>query len=238
MACVSENIIANIVIPSPDKDLGLGAAIFPGGGYQLIAPAEAAPIADWLASVGVAAAVIDYPVGERHPRPFDAAMDALRDVRARPEFSGRRFGVVGFSAGAQLAGMCCHPGAFGREEPRPDFAVFGYPLISMDADTHEGSMVTLLGPDADEQTRERFSVDRLVDAGTPPSFVWQTAEDASVPVINSLRYATACARAGVPIELHVFAHGPHALGLAQGAYAEPWTALCQRWLRDQAGLSA
>ncbi|PWM98980.1 MAG: xylan esterase [Propionibacterium sp.] len=227
---MSRSVIANIALPDPGKDLGLAAAVFPGGGYQLLPEHEGAPVARWLASVGVAAAVIEYPVQQRHPAPLEASLDALGELRGLDGFRDRRLGVVGFSAGAHLAGTCCHPEAFGFRVPRPDFAVFGYPLISMDADTHRGSMETLLGPDADDQTRRTFSIDRLVDPQTPPSFVWQTDEDTSVPVINSMRYALACYRSQVPIELHVFAHGPHALGLAGGAYAEPWTALCARWL--------
>ena len=50
---------------------------------------------------------------------------------------------------------------------------------------------------------------------TPPTFLWHTAEDPAVPVENSLMYASACRRCGVPFELHIFERGGHGLSTCQ-----------------------
>lgn len=68
-------------------------------------------------------------------------------------------------------------------------------------------------------------------ADCPPAFLWHTAEDAMVPVENSLVMADALHRAGVSVELHVFPTGRHGLGLAREApQVSQWTHLCVEWL--------
>lgn len=220
--------------PEPTQDLGLAAAVFPGGGYEMLADHEGEPVARWLASIGVSAAVVAYPVGRCHPAPLSFALDTLGALRAGPRWRGRRIGVVGFSAGGHLAAMCCHPDEYGSASARPDFAVLCYPVIAMDEQGHAGSTAVLLGTRADALTRAHFSVDTVVGPRTPPSFLWHTADDSSVPVANSLRYAAACRAAKVPVELHVFEHGRHGLGLADHNPAAAWRSLCADWLTRRA----
>lgn len=221
--------------PDPANDLGLAVAVFPGGGYRMIADHEAAPVARWFASIGVSAAVVDYPVGQPHPAPFRSALRVLDALRAEPSWRMRRVGVVGFSAGGHLAAMCCHRSEYGAPGPRPDFAVLCYPVIAMDEQGHDGSTAVLLGAVPDERARHHFSVDTVVGQQTPPTFLWHTADDPSVPVANSLRYAAACRTAGVPVELHVFEHGRHGLGLAEQTQAAAWRDLCASWLVRRVG---
>jgi dipeptidyl aminopeptidase/acylaminoacyl peptidase len=58
-----------------------------------------------------------------------------------------------------------------------------------------------------------------------------TADDTVVPVENSLMFASALRRSGVPFELHVFEHGPHGFGLAPNdPVLARWTQLCAAWL--------
>ena len=54
---------------------------------------------------------------------------------------------------------------------------------------------------------------------TPPTFLWHTAADKTVPVANSLRYAAALAAHGVPFELHVYPFGWHGLSTADAETA-------------------
>jgi hypothetical protein len=50
-------------------------------------------------------------------------------------------------------------------------------------------------------------------------------------VAETYRLAAALAAAGIAHTTHVFAHGPHSLGLAVGAEdAEQWTMLAERWV--------
>jgi dipeptidyl aminopeptidase/acylaminoacyl peptidase len=61
--------------------------------------------------------------------------------------------------------------------------------------------------------------------------LWHTAGDAGVPVENSLLFARALRRSGVPFELHVYPHGAHGLGLApQDPHVATWIELCCQWL--------
>ena len=82
---------------------------------------------------------------------------------------------------------------------------------------------------------------RHVDAQTPPSFIWATAQDGpGLP--NALEWARALAEHEVQVELHVYPDGGHGIGLADGVPYGPhgdqalphtahWTTACKRWLR-------
>jgi acetyl esterase/lipase len=143
-------------------------------------------------------------------------------------------GVVGFSAGGHLGGhaaLTSEPGDPGR----PDFALLGYAITSMETDTYKPAQDVLLGPEASASLRQQTSLDRLAHRGAPPFFVWHTAEDSYVPPEHSYRLATALAAHGVPHALHVFEHGQHSLGLAAGAgETERWTELAAAWIREHA----
>ena len=70
---------------------------------------------------------------------------------------------------------------------------------------------------------------------TPPCFIWHTYEDNAVPVENSLQFAEALRKAGVPFDLHIYQKGPHGLGLGTREWnpekRHPWTRDCIFWLR-------
>jgi hypothetical protein len=52
---------------------------------------------------------------------------------------------------------------------------------------------------------------------------------------HTYRLATVLAAGSVPHAVHVFAHGPHSLGLARGAgQTELWTTLAEAWIHEQA----
>jgi acetyl esterase/lipase len=224
-----------------------GAVIVaPGGGYQNRAPHEGEPIARWLNSVGIHAFVLDYRVApHKHPEPLHDAQRAIRTVRHRAsEWNIRpnRIGILGFSAGGHLAGSAgtiydagdaAASDPIERESSRPDAMVLCYGVLSMMEITHGGSLKNLLGEHAPEELRASLSAELLVNASTPPAFIWHTADDASVPVEHSLRMASALARNGIAFALHVYPHGRHGLGLA-GELPEvaTWTGHCAAFLTD------
>jgi acetyl esterase/lipase len=82
-----------------------------------------------------------------------------------------------------------------------------------------------------------YSTDKLVDADTPPAFIWTTRTDATVPIDDSLDFATAMLRKGRPFELHIYADGNHGLSLATEETAvvnervETWFPLAVSWLK-------
>ena len=231
--------------PYLPADTARGVVIVcPGGGYQRLAPHEGEPIARWLNGLGIAAFVLEYRVApHRHPVPLGDVQRAIRLVRHRAAawgLSGQPLGVLGFSAGGHLAASA---GVFGddgdaasddpvaRAHSRPDALVLCYPVISFNRARHQGSIDNLLGADATDEQIAALSLETLITPATPPTFLWHTADDASVPVANSLLFAGALDRAGVPFALHVYPHGRHGLGLAtEDPVVGSWTALCAAWL--------
>lgn len=214
--------------------------VLPGGGYGALADHEAEPVADWLASLGMHAAVLRYRIApHRHPAPLDDATEAMTYLRTGDHglaVDPHAVGVVGFSAGGHLAGALSHATAFGyAASTLPDFAVLAYPVTSMIRQPERASAINLLGADATDAERELHSVDRRVTAATPPTFLWHTADDEVVPVEHALSYASALSDHGVPFALHVFPHGAHGLGLAPDAPgARAWPDLCADWLEATA----
>jgi acetyl esterase/lipase len=219
--------------------------VCPGGGYARRADHEGEPIALWLNTLGISAAVLRYRVGPyRAPAPQLDALRAVRYVRSQAE--GRhvdptRIGILGFSAGGHLACSSSNLGDDGapdaedlveRYSSRVQAAILCYPVVSMGEFAHEGSRTNLLGGEPDRELVERYSGENMVHELTPPTFVWHTADDGAVPVENALLYALALRRKGIPHELHVFESGRHGLGLAQdNPEVSAWTGLCAAWLR-------
>ncbi|HEU5089424.1 MAG TPA: prolyl oligopeptidase family serine peptidase, partial [Roseiflexaceae bacterium] len=121
-----------------------------------------------------------------------------------------------------------------RQSSRPTLGILCYPVISMTEWAHAGSRTNLLGENPTPELLHALSNDQQVTADTPPCFVWHTWEDASVPVENSLLFAAALRRHGVPFDLHVYQQGRHGIGLADTApfaNAHPWTHDLLFWLR-------
>src|SRR6266516_324351 len=196
--------------------------VLPGGVYAEHAPYEAEPVARWLGEIGVRASVFRYPLNVRHPAP----LDALRaEIRRRREEGAQRIGLIGFSAGGHLAGLAALAPGAGPDET-VQFAVLCYAITSMETETYRPARLILLGEDASPQLRRSTSLDSLVTDSSPPFFMWHTAEDAYVPPEHTYRLARSLVANGVPHTVHVFAHGPHSLGLARGSGdAASWTTL-------------
>ena len=215
---------------SPESP-GTHMIVLPGGGYAAHAPHEAEPVASWLSEIGMQASVFRYPLNVRHPAP----LDALRaEIRRRRADGAQRIGLIGFSAGGHLAGLAAlAPGA--AADQTVQFAVLGYAITSMETETYRPARLILLGEDASPQLRRSTSLDALVTPESPPFFGWHTAEDPYVPPEHTYRFAAALAASRVPHAVHVFAHGPHGLGLARGAgQTAIWTTLAEAWIREQA----
>jgi acetyl esterase/lipase len=205
--------------------------VLPGGGYAQHAPHEAEPVARWLGELGVQASVFRYPLNVRHPLPLDALRAEIRQRRAE---GAQRIGLIGFSAGGHLAGLAALARGAAPDQA-VDFAVLGYAITSMETETYRPARLILLGEDATPQQRRAISLDALVTPDAPPFFIWHTAEDPYVLPEHTYLLASALAANGVPHATHMFAHGPHSLGLAEDAgEAAIWTTLADPWIREQA----
>ncbi|HEX4718682.1 MAG TPA: alpha/beta hydrolase [Thermoleophilaceae bacterium] len=204
--------------------------VLPGGGYSTHVEHEAEPIVEWLNGLGFRAGVFRYPLMARHPEPLNALRGEIRRLR---DGGAERIGLVGFSAGGHLAGLAALAPRADPDEA-VDFAVLGYAITSMETETYRPARVILLGENATPELRRATSLDALVTQASPPFFVWHTAEDAYVPPEHTYRLAASLAAHGVPHAVHVFAHGPHSLGLAEGDLdAAGWTTLAASWIIEQ-----
>ncbi|KIL39177.1 esterase [Gordoniibacillus kamchatkensis] len=234
--------------PAAGEGQKAAVIVCPGGGYGRRAPHEGAPIAEWLNTLGISAAVLRYRVAPyRQPAPQLDALRAVRYVRHRAAAWGvdpERIGILGFSAGGHLASSVSYLADDGdpaaadpveRMSSRVQASILCYPVISMSSEfTHTGSRDNLLGDSPEAGVGERYSGEKMVHERTPPTFMWHTADDAVVPVENVLELATALRRHGIPHELHVFESGRHGLGLAEDhEEARAWTLLCAAWLHKR-----
>ena len=219
--------------------------VFPGGAYCAHAlEHEGSEVVAALVAAGFDAALVRYRLGPVARRP-DMIQDAARAVRlTRQRFPDRPVACLGFSAGGHLVASLgvYHQETFvdGPLDPlaagisaRPDAIVLGYPVIELHGPcAHEGSRLHLLGPDADEALVRSLSLSEHVGPDCPPVFLFHTATDSAVPPENSLQFASACARRGVPVELHLYAEGPHGVGLASEILgARDWFAAAVAFLR-------
>ena len=230
-----------MTVYSPDgKNTGAAVVVFPGGGYLVLSmDLEGSEVCDWLTSKGITAVLLKYRVpGKGHPRsgPYPDSPEALEDAQrtvglvrfhaAEWHIDPHKIGVLGFSAGGHLvAAMSTHfehrsyPAldAADKESCRPDFAVAIYPgHLSL----AENSFA--LNPD----------IRTHISSQTPPTFLLQNEDDHVDRVEDSLSYYAALKKAGIPVEMHLYAQGGHAFGLRRTK--DPvtgWPQLVETWLR-------
>ena len=222
--------------------------VCPGGAYVgLAANHEGRQVANYFNSLGAAAFVLRYRLGPRYHHPIELgdAQRALRTLRARASewrLDPARIGIMGFSAGGHLAmsasthfdsGDAQAADAIDRASSRPDFVILGYPVISLtEAWTHQGSRTNLLGANPDPALTKSLSGENAVTSETPPTFIFQTNADTTVPAENSVYYYLALRKARVAAEMHIFENGPHGVGLANDdAALSEWSKLMANWLR-------
>ena len=121
-----------------------------------------------------------------------------------------------------------------RESSRPDLGILCYPVITMGQFTHKGSKENLLGKNPSPELVQELSAELHVTKDTPPTFIWGTDEDKTVPIENEMLFASALRKAGVPFTLHIYEKGPHGLGMGRpGRPAPPWTKDLLYWLRTE-----
>jgi len=224
------------------KNTGAAVVVFPGGGYEILAiDLEGTEVCEWLTSSGITCVLLKYRVpgdaSELYPKsgPYPKSPVALEDAQrtvglvrfhaAEWHIDPHKIGVLGFSAGGHLvAAMSTHfehrlypaVDAADRESCRPDFAVAIYPGHLSIADNS-----IALNPDI------RTHVTRQ----TSPTFLLQNEDDHVDRVEDSLSYYAALKKAGVPVEMHLYAQGGHAFGLRRTKYpVTRWPQLVETWL--------
>lgn len=223
------------------RNTGAAVVVFPGGGFQVLAiDLEGTEVCDWLTSRGITCVLLKYRVPgvpyewQCDCRPHDFALsvpalqDAQRTVRlvrfhaAQWHVDPHKVGVIGFSAGGYLVAevstnferrLYTPVDAADQESSRPDFAMAIYP----------GHLAT-----DDDKLNPNVPVSRDM----PPTFLVQAEDDYEDGVNQSLVYYAALAKAHVPAEMHLYAHGGHAFGLRRTkSPITAWPKLAEAWLR-------
>lgn len=223
---------------------GAVVIVVPGGGFEGLAmDLEGTDICDWLTRQGITGVLLKYRVPsapyewktDARPDNYMVPTQALEDlqrtvglVRARAaewQVDPKKIGVIGFSAGGYLvAQISTH---FERRlyapvdeadqaSCRPDFAMAIYPghLAKERGDGFE------LNPNVP------------VTPQTPTTFLLQAEDDHVDGADDSLAYYMGLKKAGVPVEMHLYAQGGHAFGLKRSEYPiSQWPRLAETWLR-------
>ncbi len=221
-----------LVVYRPPQPNGTAALIMPGGGYGFLSyDNEGVSQAAWLNARGVTAFILMYRLpsegwSKRADVPLQDAQRAMRVIRsgaARFGIRADQVAILGFSAGGHLAGSLATRHAQQTYAPidaadqlsaRPDVAALIYPVVTLDQPfTHIGSRDMLLGPNASVADQRARSVERNVDATTPPTFLVHAADDGLVPPANSIALFDALRAAKRPVSMHIFEDGGHGFGV-------------------------
>ncbi|MEZ4908046.1 MAG: alpha/beta hydrolase [Saprospiraceae bacterium] len=225
--------------------------IFPGGGYRVLSmDYEGHKIAKWFNDRGINAIVVKYRLGildgsgNLQPAMLNDAIRAMQMVRKNAKewnIDPDKIGVIGFSAGGHMASSISvhfEDDFDGREDfdpnisAQPNFSILAYPVITMnDEYSHWGSRRHSLGTNPTKEEMDFYSSNLQVKPNTPPTFIFHTSDDKSVPVQNSILYYLAVKKMGIPVEMHIMEHGPHGVGLAESdPTLNNWNVLLERWL--------
>ncbi len=220
-----------VFLPPREKATGAAVVICPGGGHRYLAiDHEGYDVARWLANQGVAGFVLKYRLANEGGSPYKVDVHALADARRAVRLvRGRakewridpsRVGVMGFSAGGELAilaGTKFEPGRADAGDPvdrlnsRPDFLMLIYPGF-------RGNEYHV--------TKE-----------TPPTFLAVADDDKRCAAV-CVAYYQELKKAGVAGELHVYGRGGHGFGMNDRPMpVTTWTARLRDWMGDSGYLA-
>lgn len=235
-------VVSNVSQPtmtvySPKKkNTGVAVVVFPGGGYNVLAiDLEGTEICDWLASKGITAVLLKYRVPTPKLGRYYESKQALEDAQrtlglvrfhsAEWHINPHKIGVIGFSAGGHMVTATSthydkrlYPDmdVADKLSCRPDFGIALYP----------GHLWY--------EAYKTFDLNSNVPVttNTPPTFLVQAENDPVDNVNNSLVYYIALKKAGVPVEMHLYAQGGHGFGLRPSKFPiSEWPQLAEKWLK-------
>jgi acetyl esterase/lipase len=215
------------LFPAPRKEGGAaapGMIVCPGGGYSYtVVDKEGYEIAAWLNSAGISALVLKYRTPNNRAGALQDAQRALSLARARAaewNIDPQRLGIIGFSAGGNLAAKASTSfevrtyaamDAVDQQSCRPDFAVLVYPAYLDDKNGHTAPDLNL-------------------KAQIPPTLIVHS-EDDKVHVVGSKVYDAALTDAKVAHEFKLYPTGGHGYALHCDRDAKAWPDDTLKWLQ-------
>ncbi len=225
--------------------------ICPGGGYRMVSGRESEPIALAFLSHGYHAIVVDYPVlpdtSQVTPDYLDTNTRLLAEIfkqiethHDQWEMDPKAIFLLGCSAGGHMASLYANKWqtTIQTNSPlcsKPLGTILCYPVISFNYGWPARDIL-------DPSSLKDYDTSALVNSETPDTFIWHTANDRGVPVLNSLKYCEGLTKEAIPFECHLFESGKHGLSLATRASAESekaqhinppvakWLPLCVEWM--------
>lgn len=231
--------------------------ICPGGGYRMTSDREAEAVAVRYAAMGYHACVLRYSVKPaEYPQALTElawSVNYLREHAREIGVDPQKIIVAGFSAGGHLAASLGvlwdkkwleEQTGLKAEQIRPNGMILSYPVLIYREEGHTESFENLLGSKYTCEEAEKMSLERYISPNTPPTFLWHTFEDETVPVENSIVFAEKLRRSKVPFELHIFPRGPHGLSLANREtqirengfgiqkHCQSWIELAGEWIKE------
>lgn len=221
-----------VYLPLKEKANGTAVIICPGGGHsQLVITSEGKDAGEYFNSIGVAAFVLKYRLFREENSPYEIentlqdgrrAMRLIRQQAAKWNIDTSRIGLMGFSAGGELAGWVSFnlsndksviTDSIDKRNCRPNFLILVYP----------GPLVV---PDS-------------IQPDAPPLFMVAANDDecCSEPVIKLLQLYR---KAKVKAEVHIYAQGKHAFNMGKRSVLKSINSWPQRltdWLTDNGYLN-
>lgn len=218
-------VLDNIEEVLPDR-IRPAVLIIPGGGYERTSDRESEPIAIQFLAAGYQAFILRYSCWPSlYPTALIEAAEAMKRIRDHADqwhVDPHAISLMGFSAGGHLAANLATTAGddeiraqgYDPDAVRPNGLMLGYPVITSGPMAHRRSIDHLLGDKRqDPEALEKVSIEKHIDAKTPPVFIWHTMQDTSVLPENTLMLVEACHRANISVEAHLFPNGRHGLSL-------------------------
>jgi dienelactone hydrolase len=221
-----------ITVYRPEKPNGASVIVAPGGAYTFLSASfEGTQVCEWLTTIGVTGVLLKYRTPTRDEKdpsvlPVQDAQRAIGLVRhhaAEWKLDPQRVGLLGFSAGGNLAGHVAwdrgartYAPVAELDDPRgPDFLVFIYG-----------------GGFLDRRDRSKFREGFSVPADAPPAFFLVAHDDGNNPVEAAMLYLE-YKKLKLPAELHICTKGGHGFGMRRnGQPINDWPQRCAEWMNS------
>ncbi len=229
-----DHVITNIhkpsvtpYLPDAEKNTGIAVIIAPGGGHsELWITHEGYNPVKWFREHGISAFVLKYRLAKEKNSTYTIDKDELADIQrairlvrsraAEWHIDTARIGVMGFSAGGELAALAAMrfgpadintSDAIDHQNDKPDFQVLMYP----------GNI-------------SRFEVSK----NSPPVFIAGGNSDRPDISIGMAELYLKYKQAGVPAELHIYAKVGHGFGIraSNTGAVTAWPQEVMLWLED------
>jgi acetyl esterase/lipase len=214
-----------VFLPAKDKATGAAVIICPGGGHKFLTiDNEGYDVAKWLADHGVAGFVLKYRLANDTNSPYKVdihaladAQRAIRTVRAKANewgVSPKALGILGFSAGGQVAGLAGSRFDVGNPDDADPIERFS---------TKPDFQALIYGGGGGKTVQAKKD--------TPPTWILVAHDDnAAVGLANTY---VELKKAGVQAELHIYSRGGHGFGIRERPMpVSSWPMRFHEWLGD------